>query len=203
MYSTLSDTSIKTDFLPYPARITGTGISPVMVAADLQTYASGVQASTVVTGGLSYPIEVQSRPHEPFRRSVAEQPAYLCSIAADDDPGRPAGNVCSESGAGHPKQIQPPVHRESAVITMSPDAPPPLSVTNRVEAELSNAGLLDEGMALTTTTGSTSCSCPGTSRDWATDIPSCFLSCLPCHGSAIQFLAVIESICFCQCPWRL
>ena len=62
VYSTLSDTSLENDFVPDPSRMKGTGISPAMIGSALQTYASGVQASTVVTGGLSYPIQVQADP---------------------------------------------------------------------------------------------------------------------------------------------
>ncbi|HET6486417.1 MAG TPA: efflux RND transporter permease subunit, partial [Spirochaetia bacterium] len=61
-YSTLSDTSLENDFTPDPSRLKGTGITPAAIAAALQTYASGVQASTVVSGGLSYPIQVQADP---------------------------------------------------------------------------------------------------------------------------------------------
>ncbi len=62
VYSSLSDTSLENDFVPDPSRMKGTGISPAMIAGALQTYASGVQASSVVSGGLSYPIQVQADP---------------------------------------------------------------------------------------------------------------------------------------------
>ncbi|HYW82958.1 MAG TPA: efflux RND transporter permease subunit, partial [Spirochaetia bacterium] len=61
-YSSLSDTSLENDFIPDPSRMKGTGINPGMIGSALQTFASGVQASTVVTGGLSYPIQVQADP---------------------------------------------------------------------------------------------------------------------------------------------
>ena len=146
-YSTLSDTSIETDFTPDPARIIGTGITPEMVAADLQTYASGVQASTVVTGGLSYPIQVQVDPTNLSGvQSLANLPIYAPLLQTTVQVGQLGRFVLNQAPVTFNRYNRE--YTGNLTITMSPDAPPALSVLNRVQADLTKAGLLDESMAL-------------------------------------------------------
>ncbi len=60
--SSLSLVTLENDFIPDPSRMKGTGITPNQVAQALQTYTTGTQASNVITGGISYPIQVQADP---------------------------------------------------------------------------------------------------------------------------------------------
>jgi HAE1 family hydrophobic/amphiphilic exporter-1 len=149
VYSSLSDTSIESDFTPDPARMTGTGITPAMVASDLQTYASGVQASTVVTGGLSYPIEVQVNPTALSGvQSLVNLPIYSPLLQTTVQVGQLGKFVLNQAPVTLSRYNRE--YTGNLTITMTPDAPPPLSVMDKISADLTKAGLLDEGMALTT-----------------------------------------------------
>jgi HAE1 family hydrophobic/amphiphilic exporter-1 len=148
-YSSLSDTSIESDFVPVPSRMKGTGITPAMVAADLQTYASGVQASTVVTGGQSYPIQVQADPTTLSGvQSLINLPIYSPVLQTTIEVGQLGKFVLNQAPVTLNRY-----NREYAgtlTITMTPDAPPPVTVVNSISADLSEAGLLEGGMAITT-----------------------------------------------------
>jgi len=148
-YSSLSDTSIESDFTPDPARMTGTGITPAMIASDLQTYASGVQASTVVSGGLSYPIQVQADPTTLSGvQSLVNLPIYSPLLQTTVQVGQLGKFVLNQAPVTLSRYNRE--YTGNLTITMTPDAPPPLSVMDKVSADLTKAGLLDEGMALTT-----------------------------------------------------
>ena len=148
-YSTLSDTSIESDFVPDPARMTGTGITPAMVGQDLQTYASGVQASTVVTGGISYPIEVEANPTTLSGvQSLVNLPIYSPLLQTTVQVGQLGKFVLNQAPVTLNRYNRQ--YTGNLTITMSPDAPPPLTVMDKVTADFTKAGLLDEGMALTT-----------------------------------------------------
>ena len=148
-YSSLSDTSIESDFIPDTSRMKGTGISPAMVAADLQTYASGVQASTVVTGGLSYPIEVQADPTTLSGvQSLVNLPIYSPLLQTTVQVGQLGTFVLNQAPVTLSRYNRQ--YTGNLTITMTPDAPPPLTVMNRVTADLTSAGLLDGGMSITT-----------------------------------------------------
>jgi HAE1 family hydrophobic/amphiphilic exporter-1 len=60
--SSLSEVTLENSFVPDPARLKGTGITPSQIATALQTFTSGSQASNVITGGISYPIQVLADP---------------------------------------------------------------------------------------------------------------------------------------------
>ena len=86
--SDLSDTTLENDFIPDPSRLNGTGISPSQLADALQTYTSGTQASTVQTGGLSYPIVVQVEPTSLSRaQSLLNMPVYSSTLQTHDAGG--------------------------------------------------------------------------------------------------------------------
>ena len=148
-YSSLSDTSIESDFVPDPSRMKGTGITPAMVGADLQTYASGVQASTVVTGGLSYPIEVQADPTALSGvQSLVNLPIYSPLLQTTIQVGQLGTFALNQAPVTLSRYNRQ--YTGNLTITTTPTAPPPLTVMTRVEADLQKAGLLDERMALTT-----------------------------------------------------
>ena len=81
-----------------------------MIAGALQTYASGVQASMVVTGGLSYPIQVQVDPTKLSGSAIAPEPPHLFAAPRDHGPTRAAGKLQAEPGAGERQQVQPCLH---------------------------------------------------------------------------------------------
>ena len=146
-YSTLSDTSVESDFIPDQERMAGTGLTPSTIAQDLQVYASGVQASSVVTGGLSYPIEVQASPTALSGvQSLINMPVYAPLLHTTVQVGQLGTFVLNQAPVTLNRH-----NREYAgqlTITLKPDAPPPLSVMNRISSDLTEAGLLDQGMAL-------------------------------------------------------
>ncbi len=147
-YSSLSDTSMESDFVPDPSRMYGTGITPAMVGDDLQTYTSGVQASTVVTGGLSYPIQVQADPTTLSGvQSLMNLPIYSPALQTTLQVGQLGTFMLNQA----PVTVNR-YNREYAgnlTITMTPNAPPPLVVVDSITADLTKAGLLDEGMTMT------------------------------------------------------
>ncbi len=149
VYSSLSDTSIESDFIPDPSRMKGTGISPAMVASDLQTYASGVQASTVVTGGLSYPIQVQADPTSLSGvQSLVNLPIYSPLLQTTIQVGQLGSFVLNQAPVTLSRYNRQ--YTGNFTITMTPDAPPPLTVMDKVSADLRSTGLLDGGMSITT-----------------------------------------------------
>jgi HAE1 family hydrophobic/amphiphilic exporter-1 len=148
-YSSLSDTNIENDFIPDPARMTGTGITPAIVASNLQTYTSGVQASTVVTGGFSYPIEVEANPTTLSGvQSLVNLPIYSPLLQTTVQVGQLGTFVLNQAPATLSRYNRE--YTGNLTITMSPDAPPPLSVMNQIQGDLTKAGLLDQAMTLTT-----------------------------------------------------
>ncbi len=149
VYSSLSDTSLENDFIPDPSRLNGTGITPAVIAGALQTYASGVQASMVVTGGLSYPIQVQVDPTKLSGvQSLLNLPIYSPLL----------GTMVQLGQLGTFKLNQAPVsvsrynraYTGNLTITMKPDAPPILVVKNRIAQDLQTSGLLEGGLNVTT-----------------------------------------------------
>ena len=122
-YSSLSDTSMESDFVPDPSRMYGTGITPAMVGDDLQTYTSGVQASTVVTGGLSYPIQVQADPTTLSGvQSLMNLPIYSPALQTTLQVGQLGTFMLNQA----PVTVNR-YNREYAgnlTITMTPNAPP-------------------------------------------------------------------------------
>ena len=149
VYSSLSDTSMESDFIPDTSRMKGTGINPAMVAADLQTYASGVQASTVVTGGLSYPIQVQADPTTLSGvQSLVNLPLYSPLLQTTIQVGQLGTFVMNQAPVTLSRYNRQ--YTGNLTITMTPDAPPPLTVMNRVTADLKRPDCWTEGMSITT-----------------------------------------------------
>jgi hydrophobic/amphiphilic exporter-1 (mainly G- bacteria), HAE1 family len=149
VYSSLSDTNLENAFIPDPSRLNGTGISPAMVGSALQTYTSGVQASNVVTGGLSYPIQVQANPTslsgvESLRNLPIYSPLLKTTVPV------------SQLGTFALKQAPVSVSRYNRAYTgnltinMRSGAPPQLAMKNMVTADLEKSGLLEGGLSVTT-----------------------------------------------------
>jgi HAE1 family hydrophobic/amphiphilic exporter-1 len=149
VYSTLSDTSLENDFIPDPSRLKGTGITPAMVAGALQTYASGVQASTVVTGGLSYPIQVQADPTTlSGAQSLLNLPIYAPLLGTTVQVGQLGKFTLNQAPVNISRYNRG--YTGNLTITMKQDAPPALTMKNQITQDLEKAGLLEGGLAVTT-----------------------------------------------------
>ncbi|HTP58107.1 MAG TPA: efflux RND transporter permease subunit, partial [Spirochaetia bacterium] len=148
-YSSLSDTSLENDFIPDPSRLKGTGITPAMIGSALQTYASGVQASNVVSGGLSYPIQVQADPTTLSGvQSLLNLPIYSPLLQTTVQVG--------QLGTFHLNQAPVSVSRYNRAYTgnltinMKPNAPTLLTMKNMITADLEKSGLLAGGLQVGT-----------------------------------------------------
>jgi hydrophobic/amphiphilic exporter-1 (mainly G- bacteria), HAE1 family len=149
VYSSLSDTSLENDFIPDPARLKGTGITPSMIAAALQTYATGTQASNVVTGGLSYPIQVQADPTTlSGGQSLLNLPIYSPVLQTTLQMGQLGSFSLNRSPVSLSRYNRQ--YTGSLTINLKPNAPPALTMQNDITAELKKAGLLDGGVSITT-----------------------------------------------------
>ncbi|HVO39706.1 MAG TPA: efflux RND transporter permease subunit [Spirochaetia bacterium] len=148
-YSSLSDTNLENDFVPDPARLKGTGITPAMIAGALQTYASGVQASNVVTGGLSYPIQVQADPTSlSGAQSLLNLPVYSPLLQTTIQVGQLGSFRLSQAPVNVSRYNR--AYTGNFNINMKPNAPPVLTMKNMITADLQKAGLLEGGLQVTT-----------------------------------------------------
>jgi hydrophobic/amphiphilic exporter-1 (mainly G- bacteria), HAE1 family len=147
--SGLSDTTLENDFIPDPSRLKGTGITPGAIANALQTYTSGVQASNVMSGGLSYPIEVQADPTKlSGGQSLLNLPIYsptLQSTLQIGQLGTFSLNQAPVSIGRYNRQ-----YTGGLTINLKPNAPPALAMTQQLTAQLTAAGLIGGGVSLTT-----------------------------------------------------
>ena len=85
--SDLSETTLENDFVPDPHRLNGTGLTPGALAEALQTYTSGMQASMVQLGGISYPIIVQMDPTQlSGAQSLLNLPVYSSALQSTMEP---------------------------------------------------------------------------------------------------------------------
>ena len=145
--SSLSDTSLQSVFTPDPARLRGTGITPEAMAEALQTYASGTQASSVIAGGLSYPIQVEADPAGlSGGQSLLDMPVYSPALRTTLPVGQLGKFTLSES----PVTLNRYNRNFTAQFTVNfrPGAPPALAMQNQIGAELEKAGLIGGTVAL-------------------------------------------------------
>ncbi len=149
--SSLSDTSLENDFVPDPARLKGTGITPAMIAQALQTYASGTQAANVQEGGLSYPIEVQADPITlSGGQSLLNLPIYSPTLQTTLQIGQLGSFQLNEAPVNISRYNRQ--YTGELTINLKPDAPPALTMQNQITRELTRAGLVGGDVALTANT---------------------------------------------------
>ncbi len=145
--SSLSDRTLQSDFVPDPARLKGTGITPGALAAALQTYASGTQASNVVTGGLSYPIQVQVNPASLSEgQSLLSMPIYSSALQNSMPAGQFGGFVLTQAPVSVNRHNR--LYSGELSVNTTPGAPPPLSMQAQLAGDLTGAGLLGNGVSL-------------------------------------------------------
>jgi len=143
--SDLSQLALEDAFHPDPERLRGTGISPATLATTMQTYATGVQASTVQVGSKSYNIQVQIDPQ--FLKgteSLLNLPVYSPTLQSNLTAGQLGSFTLSPSSA----RVQRTNRIYSTVldINLNPGAPPPLAFQKLVTADLAKAGILAMGV---------------------------------------------------------
>ncbi len=146
--SSLSDTNLENDFIPDPEKLKGTGITATTIATALQTYASGSNPANVVTGGLSYPIRVKIDPTLfTGGQSLLDLTLFSTTLQASmqvSQLGHFELNEAPNSISRYNRQ-----YTGSLNINMKPGAPTALEFQNKVTADLTAKGLLDNGMQLT------------------------------------------------------
>ncbi|MDA8425806.1 MAG: efflux RND transporter permease subunit [Treponema sp.] len=147
--SALSDTTLENDFVPDPAKLKGTGISAQTIATDLMAYTTGVQASNVITGGLSYPIWVQLDPtYLSGGQSLLSLPVYSNTLNANLQAGQLGNFVINEVPVARNRFDR--LYTDMLTINLKPNAPPQLAVMNQISADLTKRGLLGDGVELQT-----------------------------------------------------
>ncbi len=145
--SSLSSTTLENDFVPDPARLQGTGITPEAIARALETYASGSQAANVERGGLSYPIQVQVNPtYLTGSQSLLNLPIYSPTLQKTLPVGQLGSFVLRQAPVTISRLNR--LYRGQLRIDLRPGAPPPLSMQKQLTQELTAAGLLGGGVEL-------------------------------------------------------
>jgi hydrophobic/amphiphilic exporter-1 (mainly G- bacteria), HAE1 family len=144
--SDLSATTLENDFLPDPHKLNGTGITPATIADALQTYTSGVQASTVQLGGISYPIIVEMDPTQlSGAQSLLNLPLYSSALQSTLRAGQFGTFVLTRA----PLRLDRTNRRYSTDldIDLAPNAPTPLSFQKEVTADMTKEGILGRGIS--------------------------------------------------------
>lgn len=143
--SSLSDTRLESNFQPDPLKLKGTGLSPQAVANALQTYATGSQASNVVTGGLSYPIYVML---DPIRlangNNLLDLPIYSASLGQSIQIGQLGSFALAEAPTSISRYNRQ--YTGSFNINLSSGAPTALELQASIKEDLEKRGLLEGGL---------------------------------------------------------
>ena len=147
--SSLSDASLENDFIPDHNKLRGTGISSQAIANLLQVYASGTQASNVVTGGVAYPIMVQIDPTElAGGQSLLDLPVYSSALQTNLQVGQLGNFVLNEKPTSISRYNRQ--YAGSLTINLKPNAPAALEMQNMIVSDLRDRGLLEDGLSITT-----------------------------------------------------
>jgi HAE1 family hydrophobic/amphiphilic exporter-1 len=146
--SSLSQLSLENDFIPDPAKLKGTGITPNQIAQALQTYTTGTQASNVITGGLSYPIQVQADPTTISNgQSLLDMPIYSPALGTNVQISQLGKFVLTQTPVNLSRDNRQ--YTGQLTVNLKPNAPPPLTVQNLIQQDLTRAGLVGGEVALT------------------------------------------------------
>jgi HAE1 family hydrophobic/amphiphilic exporter-1 len=175
--SSLSDVTLENDFVPDPARLAGSGISPQSIANLLQTYASGTQASNVVTGGQSYPIMVQISPTSlSGGDSLLGLPIYSSTLQTNLQIGQLGSFVLNEKPTSISRYNRQ--YQGTLTINMKPNAPTVTEMMHSIIGDLTSEGLLSDGITITTNSKFSSAALAGqlASSGWQIFILAFFLA---------------------------
>ncbi len=145
--SSLSAVSLENNFIPDESLMKGTGITPAQIAQALETYTSGTQASNVVTGGLSYPIQVQADPTAiSGGQSLLNLPIYSPALQTTLRIGQLGRFVLTQAPLSLSRDNRQ--YTGQLTINLKPNAPPALTMQNQFTEELIKAGLVGGDVAL-------------------------------------------------------
>ena len=146
--SSLSQLNIENDFIPDASKMKGTGISVDQVASALQTYTTGLQASNVITGGLSYPIEVMADPTTiAGGQSLLTMPIYATSTGQALQIGQLGRFVLQEAPVSLSRDNRQ--YTGQLTVNLKPNSPTALTMQNQITADLTKSGLIGGNVALT------------------------------------------------------
>ncbi|RTH36255.1 multidrug transporter AcrB [Thermus scotoductus] len=148
--NTLEATQRERVFVPDPARLSGTGLTPLDVAQTLRLYLSGSQAATARRGGEELAIVVQVDPLRLGGESdLLSLPIYAPAQGAFLPLGslgrfveRPGPTLISRRNQAYAAGIN---------INLKPDAPGSFQIQQELQAEFKEKGLLDGGVELLAT----------------------------------------------------
>jgi len=146
--SSLSQVNIENDFLPDSSKMKGTGISPTTIAQALQTYTTGTQASNVITGGLSYPIQVMADPTTiATGQSLLTMPIYSPTLGTTMQIGQLGSFVLTEAPVSLSRDNRQ--YTGTLNLNLKPNAPTALTLQTQIQADLTKAGLIGGDVSLT------------------------------------------------------
>ncbi|MEZ0348339.1 MAG: efflux RND transporter permease subunit [Thermus sp.] len=148
--STLEATQRERVFVPDPARLSGTGLTPQDVAQTLRLYLSGTQAATARRGGEEFPIMVQADPLRLGGESdLLSLPIYAPALQAflplsslGNFQERPGPTLISRRNQAYAAGIN---------INLRPEAPGSFQIQQELTQELKEKGLLGDGVELVAT----------------------------------------------------
>jgi hydrophobic/amphiphilic exporter-1 (mainly G- bacteria), HAE1 family len=146
--SSLSQVNIENDFFPDASKLKGTGITPNQIGQALQTYTTGSQASNVITGGLSYPIQVLADPTTiASGQSLLTMPIYSSTMGTTLQIGQLGKFVLTEAPVSLSRDNRQ--YTGQLTLNLKPNAPTALTMQTQIQADLTKAGLVGGDVSLT------------------------------------------------------
>ncbi|MDM7324231.1 MAG: efflux RND transporter permease subunit, partial [Thermus sp.] len=148
--STLEASQRERIFVPDPAKLSGTGLTPADLAQILRLYLSGSQAATARRSGEEFPIVVRADPLRLGNEGdLLSLPIYAPALGAFLPLGslgrlmeKPGPTLISRRNQAYAAGIN---------INLKPDAPGSFQIQRELEAELKEKGLLGDGVELVAT----------------------------------------------------
>jgi HAE1 family hydrophobic/amphiphilic exporter-1 len=146
--SSLSQVNLENDFIPDASKMKGTGITPSQIGQALQTYTTGSQASNVVTGGLSYPIQVLANPTTIANgQSLLTMPIFSPTMGTTLQIGQLGRFALTEAPVSLSRDNRQ--YTGDLTLNLKPGAPTALTMQTQIQADLTKAGLVGGDVALT------------------------------------------------------
>jgi len=143
--SDLSNTTLENDFWPDNEKLSLFGIGANDVADTLQIFTSGVQASNVLVGGQSYPIQVMADPKFIVNtQSLQDLPVYSPTLST-------SVNV-RQLGSFHLSNAPIRMDRTNRIystvfdVNMAPGAPTDVVFLKQITDDMTAMGILTKGM---------------------------------------------------------
>jgi hydrophobic/amphiphilic exporter-1 (mainly G- bacteria), HAE1 family len=147
--SSLSDTSLENDFVPDANKLKGTGVTSQVIANLMQVYASGTQASNVVTGGVGYPIMVQIDPTAlSSGQTLLDLPVYSSALQTSLQVGQLGSFQLNQKPTSISRYNRQ--YTGSLNINMKPGAPTVVEMQKMIVDDLKARGLMEGGLSITT-----------------------------------------------------